>query len=85
MERETALPKPWGRKVMRIVLAPADGKTAIAIENLKLPEPLFHQMKADIYAWGAEKPSCTAGENGTGFYKPPPPEPPVKRSKAKKR
>jgi hypothetical protein len=85
-ERDLTQPKPWGRKVMRIVLTPADAKTALAIENLKLPDPLFQQMKTDIYAWSTETASCTAGEGGTGFYKPPvapaPPQRKIRRKRA---
>lgn len=84
-EREAALPKPWGRKVFRIALAPTpDERTAISVENIKLPDPLVAQMKADVFAWASEKQSCTAGEGGTGFYKPPPEPAPVAAKVRKK-
>jgi len=84
-EREVAAPRPWGRKVFRIALAAADTKTSLAVENLALPDPLVAQMKADIHAWSAGQPSCTAGEGGTGMRKDPPPPaaPAPKVAKAK--
>ena len=78
-EREAVAPKPWGRKVFRVALAAADAQTAIEVENIKLPDPLVAQMKADLFAWAAGRASCTAGEGGTGLRKEPPPPPPSKQ------
>ena len=52
----------WGRRVFRITLHPADGQTAIAVDNLSMPDPIGSQMRADVFAWSQGGSGCTTGK-----------------------
>jgi len=49
----------WGRRVFLVTLHPADGQTAIAVENLSMPDPIASQMRADVFQWSQGGTGCT--------------------------
>jgi hypothetical protein len=81
-ERDDVGPTPWGNKVFRVALTPAGEQTEIDVRNLKLPEPLAAQMRADVFQWAVGEKGCRAGEGGTGFNKEEPAPEPAKKPKA---
>lgn len=53
---------PWGRRVFRIQLTPADGATAIAVDNIAMPEEVAKRMRADVFQWIEGKSACSTKE-----------------------
>jgi hypothetical protein len=70
LERDTAQPSPWGRRVFRIGLTAVDGNTAIEVANLALPDALAARMRSEVFQWLDGNSGCRAGE-GTGADLPP--------------
>lgn len=52
----------WGKRVFLVTLHPADGQTAIAVENLSMPDPVGGQMRADVFQWSQGGTGCTTGK-----------------------
>ena len=49
----------WGRKVFYVSLLPADGQTAITVENVSFPVPVSAPMRADVFQWSQGGAGCT--------------------------
>jgi hypothetical protein len=49
----------WGKRVFLVTLHPADGQTAIAVENIAMPDPIGSQMRADVFQWSQGGSGCT--------------------------
>lgn len=80
LERELQGPKPWGAKAFKVELAQSGEQTTINVENLKMPEPIAVQMRADVFQWAQGRRECTL--KPIEVAAPPPPEAP-KKTKAK--
>ena len=77
LERDLAGPKPWGAKAFKVLLAPSGEQTSIAVENLKMPEPMATPMRDDVFDWA---------QGGTGCrLKPSEPPSPAAEVPAKKK
>ena len=50
---------PWGRRTFRVRLTPADGATAIAVENIAMPDDLAASMRADVFKWTEGVMACS--------------------------
>lgn len=82
LERDLVGPKPWGPKAFRITLSPASEQTTIAVENLKMPDAIAAQMRADVFQWGQGGTECKLKPIEPPSP-PPAPEPAKKKIKAK--
>jgi len=82
---------PWGRRAFRVLLAPADGATGIAVENINMPEEVARRMRADVFQWTEGNMACTtrqaavlpasSASSGSAPRQPgPPPTPPAATS-----
>ncbi len=49
----------WGKRVFLVTLHPADGQTAIAVENISMPDPIGSQMRTDVFQWSQGGTGCT--------------------------
>lgn len=61
-EIEPGQTSPWGRRAFRVQLAPADGATSIAVENIAMPEEVANRMRADVFEWIEGKSACATKE-----------------------
>ena len=52
-EIDRTQPTPWGRRTFRVVLTPAGAETAIAVENIAMPDSVAASMRAaaGIHLW----------------------------------
>ncbi|MCL4768404.1 MAG: hypothetical protein KJZ80_19475 [Hyphomicrobiaceae bacterium] len=62
-EMDHAQPKPWGRRAFRVLLGPADGATAISVENLAMPDEVATRMRADVFQWIESKAACSTKQS----------------------
>ena len=75
-ERDRKSDNPRGLRAYRIAITPDGEASTLAVENLKLPEPLAKSMEADVRRWGWGAIGCSEAEGGWSPNKPaPPPEP----------
>ncbi len=58
-ERDRAAPSPLSLRAYRILISRTPEGTAIAEENIKIPEPLATSMAEDIRRWAGGKPGCS--------------------------
>jgi hypothetical protein len=79
-ERDRTSDNPKGLKVFRVGITKEGEATSLAVENIKLPEPLAKSMEADVRRWGAGSIGCAEGDKG---WEPKAPEAEV-RPKEKK-
>jgi hypothetical protein len=81
-ERDRTLDTQKGEKAFRVGIAKEGEATSLAVENIKLPEPLAKSMEADVRRWGAGSIGCAEGDKG---WEPQSPEAeaPPKAKKAK--
>jgi hypothetical protein len=73
-ERAFDQPKPLGYKAFRIALTNAGEHTDIGIENLRMPDPLAVEMRAEVLAWARGSRSCmgdTLADPGGGRLSAP--------------
>jgi hypothetical protein len=70
---------PRGLRAYRIVIKPSGDVSALAIENLKLPEPLAASMKKDVHRWAAGAIGCTEADGGWGTQVPATPKSPKQK------
>lgn len=68
-ERESSAENPRGLRAFRISIVPDGESSKIAIENLKLPEPLGTSMEDDVHRWARGGIGC-ADSNGNGEWAP---------------
>lgn len=71
-ERDRTSENPRGLRAFRVAIAPKGETASVAIENLKLPDPLATSMDADVRRWAAGGIGCTKGGEG---WSPQMPEP----------
>ncbi len=57
-ERDLTQQSPRALRAFRVVIAPEGEQTMIASENLKLPDAIGTQMKADVKRWAAGNVGC---------------------------
>lgn len=72
-ERESSAENPRGLRAFRISIVPDGESSKIAIENLKLPEPLGTSMENDVQRWARGGIGC-AGSNDNREWAPKPPK-----------
>ena len=81
--KEMAAESPRGVKAFRITIEPAGDQASLAVENLKVPEPLAAKLKADVDRWAAGGVGC--GEGGvTSAWSPQAPADPATASEKAK-
>ncbi len=78
----TPADNPKGPQAFKVDISKDGEATSLAVENIKLPEPLAKSMEADVRRWGAGSIGCTEGDEG---WEPraPEAEAPAKAKKAK--
>ena len=85
-ERDRTIDTQKGPKAFRVAIAKEGEATSLAVENMKLPEPLAKTMEADVRRWGAGSIGCAAGDKGEAGWEPRAPEgeapPTTKKAKA---
>jgi hypothetical protein len=69
---------PRGLRAYRIAIVPSGEVSSLAIENLKLPEPLASSMEKDVHRWAAGGIGCET-EVRWGTQAPAAPELPKKK------
>lgn len=75
-ERDRTSDNPRGLRAYRIAITPNGEASNVAVENLKLPEPLAKSMEADVRRWGSGAIGCSDADSDWSPNKPePPPEP----------
>lgn len=82
-ERDRLSENPKGIRAYRIAIEPEGEATTLAVENLKLPEPMAKSMEADARRWGAGAFGCTEMEGGG--WSPNAPAPPESAADGKKK
>jgi hypothetical protein len=60
-ERVYDQPKPWGYKAFRVALSKGSNYTSVGVENLRMPDELARQMRAEVLAWAHGSQSCMGG------------------------
>lgn len=55
---DPAAPSPRGLRTFRVSMKTENEKTTLAVENLKMPEPLATRMKDDVKRWAAGEAGC---------------------------
>jgi hypothetical protein len=58
LTRDPAAADPRSVRAYRIAIAPADGRTRVEIENVRLPEPLAARLKEDVERWSGDEEGC---------------------------
>jgi hypothetical protein len=58
-ERDRTNPSPLGLRAYRVLIKRVPEGTAVAGENLKMPEPLGTTMTQDVQRWAADKIDCS--------------------------
>jgi hypothetical protein len=58
-ERDRTSDNPKGLRAWRLGIERQKDTTTLAVENLKLPEPLSASMQADAHRWAAGNVGCT--------------------------
>ncbi len=81
-ERDRTSDNPKGLTAFRVGIVKDGETTSLAVENIKLPEPLAKSMEGDVRRWGAGSIGCAEGDKG---WEPrgPEAETPPKAKKAK--
>jgi hypothetical protein len=69
-ERDRTKDTQKGEKAFRIAIAKDGEATSLAVENVRLPEPLAKSMEADVRRWGAGSIGCAAGDKGWELRSP---------------
>jgi hypothetical protein len=74
--RDLGAQNPRGLKAFRVSITPGQesGTARLAVENLKMPEPMSENMKKDVQRWSGGDIACA--EPGSDWA-PKPPEPPA--------
>ena len=62
-ERDRTSEHPKGLRAFRVAIAPKGETAHVAVENLKMPEPLGRAMDDDVRRWAAGGIGCTKGGN----------------------
>jgi hypothetical protein len=78
----TVIDNPKGPQAFKIGIAKDGEATSVAVENIKLPEPMGKSMEADVRRWAAGSIGCSEGDKGWE-PKPPEAEAPLKAKKSK--
>ena len=78
----TVIDNPKGPQAFKIGIAKDGEATSVAVENIKLPEPMGKSMEADVRRWAAGSIGCAEGDKGWEL-RGPEPEAPTKPKKAK--
>jgi len=81
-ERDRSKDTQKGDKAFRVGIAKDGEGTALAVENMKLPDAMAKSMEADVRRWGAGSIGCAAGDKGWEL-RPPEAEDAAKPKKPK--
>ena len=85
-ERDRTIDTQKGAKAFRVAITKEGEVTSLAVENMKLPEPLAKSMEADVRRWGAGSIGCAAGDKGEAGWEPQSPRAkPYRRQKKPRR
>lgn len=57
-ERDAVSGRPWGLRVFKVQLKPTGEQSVIDVENIKMPEPMAGQMRADVFDWAQGGKGC---------------------------
>jgi len=81
-ERDRTSDNPKGAQAFKVGITKDGEATSLAVENIKLPDPMAKSMEADVRRWAAGSIGCTEGDKG---WEPraPEAEAPPKTKKAK--
>jgi len=80
-ERDPTSENPRGLRAFRVSIAPSGEVSSLAIDNLKLPEPLAKSMEADVRRWAAGAIGCEEAEGEWGPQRPDVTVPPRPKKK----
>lgn len=58
LTRDAEAADPRSIRAYRIAIAPAEGKTKVEIENVRLPELLAARLKQDVERWSGDEEGC---------------------------
>jgi hypothetical protein len=83
-ERDRTSENPRGLRAFRIAIAPDGEASSLAVENLKLPEPLAKSMQEDVRRWAAGAIGCTGADRGWAPRSPEAPQKPKRKPRAQK-
>jgi len=61
-ERDTTNPSPQGLRAYRVLITRVPEGTAVAAENLKMPEPFATTMAQDVQRWAGDKIDCSPAD-----------------------
>ncbi len=88
-ERDGVAPSPRSLRSYRITISPSGEGSHVAIENLKFPEPMATDLKADVVRWAGGRSDCSVvgvgGWNAAPTKGDPPPKAAPKPKLVKKK